>query len=494
MLLIIFGYALGEFPGIEHTVVDGILIAKVFGFRRQSHTKDWEKCFQRVLLSLADQQLVTSLAITAATFSQWQKISLYTLDMAWTLVITSLVTHLATLRYCPEYLREHKLLSTGRIIAIWTVIAGFIALQYTRQAAFAAFDNNPSRLMAWRARPSCLLAQSPGFPPDWGYDVLWDIVIVLYTANLLDKLYSKSGELHTTSFIYRFLVCRLLCEEPANFNNFRLLYESRNKYISEYGRHFASSWKSWLRILSAIEAAYFAITASVFADIPWTLFILTYCIVKLVSTWLAPGSPFWDIGMDQGGFGFGQMTALILLLLPILTACDAIGDVLRKKKRLLFALHSRINANHISTEIETANNVTSARPQGPEASTPNHSSLTFDTFRPNTPFNIEDEFAKHNRAFRLSIYALAAWSISVFIFVAVITAVPWYNFAFQLASILPFASWFIWSALLEFGHILLIIVRLACRLLWIWHLSLRTIWRFKKGVKERPEDVSLLVL
>lgn len=92
MLLVVFGYAMGEFPGIDHTLVDAILVQKVFR-RQNKHAKKWEECFRRVLLSLADQQLVTSLAITVATFSEWRKITLYSLDMAWTLVIISLVTH-----------------------------------------------------------------------------------------------------------------------------------------------------------------------------------------------------------------------------------------------------------------------------------------------------------------------------------------------------------------------------------------------------------------
>ena len=73
-------------------------------------------------------------------------------------------------------------------------------------------------------------------------------------------------------------------------------------------------------------------TASVFADIPWLFFVLAYCTTKLVTTWLASNSPFWGTAVSEDGFGFGQMTALMLLLLPILTAFDAVGDVFRKKK------------------------------------------------------------------------------------------------------------------------------------------------------------------
>lgn len=360
MLLVVFGYALGEFPGIEHTAVDAILVEKVFRIRRQNqHAKKWEKCFQRVLLSLADQQLVTSLAITAATFSQWRKISLYSLDMAWTLVVTSLLTHLATIRYCPKYLREHKLLSAGRIVAVWTVIMGFIALQITRDtASFAAFQNAPSRSIAWQMLPSCLLAQNPGLAPDWGYDIVWDIILVLYFANLLDKLYySKSMELQTSSFLYRFVVRELLQAELANFSNFRQLYKSRVDGISDLKLPCSKRCQPWLRGMAAFEAAYFATTASVFADIPWILFVLAYCTTKLITTWLAPGSPFWDTGTSEDGFGFGQMTALMLLLLPILTAFDATAEVFHKKKTKYMKL-SPISSLYWSTNDDNHRNGT----------------------------------------------------------------------------------------------------------------------------------------
>jgi hypothetical protein len=61
-----------------------------------------EDCFEKFLVSLADQQLVMSLAIPAALFTRWSKTSLFSLDLALTLVFTFLVTHLATIRYCPN--------------------------------------------------------------------------------------------------------------------------------------------------------------------------------------------------------------------------------------------------------------------------------------------------------------------------------------------------------------------------------------------------------
>lgn len=200
-------------------------------------------------------------------------------------------------------------------------------------AFFAAFEDEPSRSIAWQMLPSCLIAQNPGLSSDFGYDVLWEMIIVLYFANLLDKLYySKNMELHSSSFLYRLLVRGLLGSDLGKFNNFRRLYESRDDYISHLKFPYSKRCQPWLRGVAAFEAAYFAMAASVFADIPWLFFVLAYCITKLVTTWLASDSPFWDTAVSEEGFGFGQMTALMLLLLPMLTAFDATADVFRKKK------------------------------------------------------------------------------------------------------------------------------------------------------------------
>jgi hypothetical protein len=130
-----------------------------------------------------DQQLVVSLAISAAVFTRWSKTSLFSLDMALTLVFTFLVTHLATIRYCPNYLLEHKLMSGVRIVAIGAIFSCCIALGGTRggtayaaQKYYAAthdMTDSPSTLFTWAVLPACFLRQNAGLPPDWGYDILW---------------------------------------------------------------------------------------------------------------------------------------------------------------------------------------------------------------------------------------------------------------------------------------------------------------------------------
>jgi len=63
----------------------------------------FQSSFEKLLGNLADQQLAFSLCILVAVCSKWNQISLYDLEMAWTLATISLVTHMAAIRYCPKY-------------------------------------------------------------------------------------------------------------------------------------------------------------------------------------------------------------------------------------------------------------------------------------------------------------------------------------------------------------------------------------------------------
>jgi hypothetical protein len=173
-----------------------------------------------------------------------------------------------------------------------------------------------------------------------------------------------------------------------------------------------------LEDIVAFEAAYFAITASVLDDIPWLLLVLTYCITKLITTWLATGSLFWESGMSNQGFGLGQITALILLVIPILTLCDTIAEQFGKdnesKKDDKQTAHWK--GESVRREVEV------------------------------------QEFS-NNRAFRVSIIILSLLRFVSFILVAVITAVPWYIFAWNLGATVPFATLFVWAILLEVCHV-----------------------------------------
>lgn len=104
----------------------------------------------------------------------------------------------------------------------------------------------------------------------------------------------------------------MLGEEPGSFDQFDSLYDLRLKIRLVEKR---------LKPLATLEAAYLAIKASVSADIPWLLFGLIYCLTQIYTVWLDEESPFMNYS-ESKALGFGQVTALILLLQPFLRAVD----------------------------------------------------------------------------------------------------------------------------------------------------------------------------
>jgi len=58
---------------------------------------------EKFFLTVADTQMATSFAIIIAVAVKWNDISTYSLWMAWTMAISSLIVHLGTIRCCPRY-------------------------------------------------------------------------------------------------------------------------------------------------------------------------------------------------------------------------------------------------------------------------------------------------------------------------------------------------------------------------------------------------------
>jgi hypothetical protein len=111
--LAIYGYFADELPKIKHTETD-IILRNLFRPHRnnsgrvlisaaeQASKERRAKYLGDILEALADQSLVTGLAIIIGVYSKWNTLSFFSLQMVETMVITLLVLHLTTLRYCPK--------------------------------------------------------------------------------------------------------------------------------------------------------------------------------------------------------------------------------------------------------------------------------------------------------------------------------------------------------------------------------------------------------
>lgn len=116
-IAVLTAYLMGSLPDIEYTEVDILLIGFIrywsLGQSSRSEIREalqrggcYEEFFEKLLTNLADQQIPFSLGILVAVCSRWKQISLYELEVAWTLATISLVTHMTAIRYCPRYVER----------------------------------------------------------------------------------------------------------------------------------------------------------------------------------------------------------------------------------------------------------------------------------------------------------------------------------------------------------------------------------------------------
>lgn len=199
---------------------------------------------------------------------------------------------------------------------MFLIIAGIISLQMVLVFAMSnatslgiplgtAFFSK--RLFSLRLY--CLLLQRQDKSPRLVDQLYWDLVIVLYYLSILDKIRWKKAISHSSSWIYRAIV-----KPPASFDDFQSHYSSRLTWM----RSRCLESNTICKTLVTIETAYIGLNMSVFSDIPWLLLVLVFSVQATLAYWISAGL----LVGSQTTLGFGQLTALILLIVPILNALD----------------------------------------------------------------------------------------------------------------------------------------------------------------------------
>lgn len=212
--------------------------------------------------------------------------------------------------------RHHQPLPV-RAIAVLVIIAGVISLQVITQVGTCVVGSQPDH---WALKPSCVLSNhlcTTG-QADLLFEAVWAVILLLYYLHFMARHYSRMGSHDSTSVLYRGVLL-LLDEDPGPFNDFRQIYAWRCKQASRIKNR---ELHNLAQRLFEFESAYFAVKASQFGDMPWLSFILVYSMIQTYSVWLDKSSPFWKYNNVPQVFGFGQVTALVLLLLPVLARLE----------------------------------------------------------------------------------------------------------------------------------------------------------------------------
>lgn len=98
------------------------------------------KVLKSLILGLADQQLITGLALLIAALASWQTISGYHLNIVVYLAWFSSYTHAVALFSCGEIFRRSRILLTVRLIGFLVVFALFLGVQ-SQARDFASVDS-----------------------------------------------------------------------------------------------------------------------------------------------------------------------------------------------------------------------------------------------------------------------------------------------------------------------------------------------------------------
>jgi len=214
------------------------------------------------------------------------------------------------------------------------------------------------------------------------------------------------GSPHSSSFLYRWVVRYILrSNEVGPFDSYEGMRKERQKWAGTV--KCSQLLQQLLYVLVDVEAAYLALNTSIFADIPWLLFVLIFSWTQTVWYWRFDGAP-GPAGDDTHGgssISFGQVVALFLLVIPVMAAAEALlqtADICPSRDR-----------NGSSSADYKSNAMGQAR-------------------------------------VRLAMHCLAVWYTLVMAYAAVVTGSPFFDESWAASSALAsVASLFAWQAYLE---------------------------------------------
>ncbi|KAI9747566.1 MAG: hypothetical protein M1815_004086 [Lichina confinis] len=318
------GYIIDALPEHRCNRLDRLVVRGVRRFLRlkaleepsdaaaRQRKKNREQALQTFVLTLSDQQLVTGLAITLAG---WVKcdISTYSFNIVAALAWFSCTTHLSTLTVLHDYFQTHPRLRVWRVLGMVLSVIGLLAAQ------IATFNGHLSNNTLFY----CATAQ--GFYVELFTDRLDFHRLVIVTiwlsyafANRLTWLYRKDQTVYSKSIVYRKIMAML--KQPVEAVPMRVHVAERSREVLM--RKPLSSFRAKLGSLAATyDLVGEEFGASFLCQISWLAFSLAYGIGQTIVARQQLSHSHGDSSMEGlNVMGFGQIVAIMLLLLPLIMA------------------------------------------------------------------------------------------------------------------------------------------------------------------------------
>jgi hypothetical protein len=267
------------------------------------------------ILALSDQQLVTGLAILFAGVTAQSRLTGYEFNVILSLAWFSSTTHLATLDVLSKYFASRGVIRDVRVVGMSVVLC---MLTYTLVVALLLVPDGRIPVQCVFTAPST--SADPPDPLDFVFTVL-----PLYSSYLtrIMGLYFRKPALYYVSLIWWKLRNRKKLPRSWLSQQFvdRAAFD-RRKRLERIG---ASSG-----IRRQFLEAFLRYDDSFLSGLPDIAFSFSYGVAQLVqSRWQSV--PDEGLAANASEMGFGQITAIFLLILPFLAAGEAYyGESLRR--------------------------------------------------------------------------------------------------------------------------------------------------------------------
>jgi hypothetical protein len=372
-----------------------------------------------------------------------------------------------------SYLRENLVFARVRIGIVSLIICGVMALQvvtliadasaqalYEQHAdvVFASDDKEQQHRLPMYPElgAACVVAESGRPPKVLEVSILWVLILIVYYVNILNKVYIR--ELHGSSIAYRSMqiIARPIHRPPpgrsgrssssqapelGTFDDYGKLFDSWDGWINEKFGGVGAGKNRRLRYCAEcvrdVEVAYFAVKSSVFADIPWVVFVLVFSLLETLGVLLMSDSPARQMGIFTDIRSFGQIIPMLLTLLPVFVAVEAISAPPGAEL---------VRGGITSEPAQQLNPVESIG--GLEPLPSQHTSQSTTATATTQELTGRDR-AIGTRGVRIMIFCLSLFYFVAMSYVAVISSSNWFEEYWALSAHLLVPAWFAWGTLRE---------------------------------------------
>jgi hypothetical protein len=300
--------------------------------QRKLSRQQREAVATRFILSLSDQQLVVGLSFLVAIAANQNVLTVSEFRIAFALAWFSVTTHLATLDGMQQYLRRHVVVRNLRVISMVILMLLFV---YCFGVFWFVVGEGPDSVpvKCYLISESRDQLAATDFHRPWTFnDLLWVLIVACipgsYAGRILGSYDLELWRLVKMRLVFLFRI-KVMSEDERSFcwNEWNIVFKrakpeeaahERTKILEKLGKDSSSCYDKYIRRLwlqwRLSDIDYRDSMVSVSTSLSFT--VVFGSLQTRMSRWTY--SNFVDIRE----MGFGQITPLVLLFIPILAGLE----------------------------------------------------------------------------------------------------------------------------------------------------------------------------